>query len=682
MKLSWNWLQDYITVKAAPEEAALRLTMAGLEVEEVKKIGSDYQLTTEVTSNRPDWLSHIGVARELAALFGGKLKMPSCKLPKSESTERVIQIRTPDSKWCHFYSGVILEGVDQRQTPSWMRERLEVCGIRSINLIVDITNYVLLETGQPLHAFDLNQLQGNTITARHAKAKEKFQALNDIQYELISDDLVIADERGPVALGGVMGGKQSEVTSSTKNILLESAAFSAAAIRRTSRRLKLISDSSYRFERGVDPALVAFARHRAAHLIEELAGVGKIGRTLSSGKLVVKTKRIILAVEEIPRILGLRIPAAKIKKILISLGIRTSLSGKKLICQIPSSRSDITIPEDLIEEAARIHGYDRIPERLPTLKSTQPQIDPLLSLADEVRNICISFGLQEMVSFSLIAPQSAESLSIEKKQWVTVDNPRNQNLTLMRPSLAVSCLEAVQKNLNVGSKSVRLFEVANRYLSAEEALPLEERMLGIILCGHKAGNWLDPERPYELFDLKGIIASLCQLVQRRNCRFDISKNSMFVRGQGFDLMHDQKRLGNLGVISQSIKKNFDIDRPVFFAELSLSQLAQIQPQLIKYEDILKFPPIERDLSLVVDLNVRAQDLSNEIMKLGKGLIRSVEIFDLYQGKKMPVGKKSVAFRLLYQSPERTLQAQEVNELHFAIVDALQEKFKASLPTKA
>ena len=683
MKLSWNWLKDYVAVRKSPQEVAERLTMTGLEVKGVEKIGSDHLLETEVTSNRPDLLSHIGVAREIAAVCSTSFRLPPVWKNAPKRISQLRGVKVIDSDLCPYYSGVVVEGIQSVETPTWMKQRLEVCGIRSIHFLVDVTNYVLLEWGQPLHAFDLEKLKGNIITARRAKEGEGFVAIDNNSYALNSSDVVIADNGSAIALGGIMGGKNSEVSAKTSHILLESAYFSPAAIRKTARRLKLVSESSYRFERGVDPASVVNGRDRALYLIAQHAKVGAVSKPLISGKLQFKNRSVSFSFDQIGKTLGqVSISTKQAKAILNRLELRTEVQkGPRSVCNVPSFRSDISIPEDLIEEIARVYGYDKISETLPTLQPAMPVTDPLLVLSEQVKDECAAAGLHEVVTFSLVSPASYELLVSDRATWVQIENPRNQVLTLMRPSLIGNFLDVVKLNFSVGLTSVAIFEVGNRYLEAGKLLPDEERVLALGLVGNRPASYLDQKRLYDFSDVKGIVQDLISRSKRVSCKFLPSQNSLpfFERGHVDQVVVGETPLGLIGLIKPSLTQKMRVEAPMYYAELSLTKLVRIPTLPKKYQAISRFPVIERDLSLLVSEEVRVGDLLNEIQSLGRGLIRQIELFDLFRGGKLPANKKSVAFHIRYQSSERTLETKEVDELHFSIINTLNDKFQAELP---
>ncbi|OGW88757.1 MAG: phenylalanine--tRNA ligase subunit beta [Omnitrophica bacterium RIFCSPLOWO2_01_FULL_50_24] len=680
MKISYQWLKDYAAFKGSPAKLAERLTMAGLEVKKIERVGTDHVLETEITTNRPDWLSHVGVAREASAIQGGRLRMPQSHYRAGEDARRTFKVVAPDRKLCPYYSAVLLEDVRSAKTPEFMKARLEACGIRSINLIVDITNYVLLEYGQPLHAFDADQLKGTAISARRAVHGEKMTAIDGVVYELTQDDLVIADEQGAVAIGGVMGGKSSEVSAETRNILLESAFFNPASIRATSRRLALTSESSYRFERRVDPGAVDHARNRAVHLIQNHGSVGRVSRVFKAGVLPIQEPTITLKPSELSQVLGIDIPAAKIKTFLTRLGLKVSGSRASIRVRIPSFRGDLIHSIDLIEEVARLYGYDQIPETLPKMVPQAPRVDPMLSLEDELRHICVGFGLQEVVTFSLVEHAPLEQLGLNDPKWVRLINPQNTALNLMRPTLLPGLAEVIRRNLHVGESDIQLFEVGNRYLAnGAGRFRSEERMLGIALAGEGRLGWLDRKRAASFYDLKGMVDEFLGRVGLTDVLMQSFGHPVFETGQALSIMVREEQIGYYGVMSKTARKVYDIKRSVFYAEFNLEKILARRSRSKTVRSISKFPPAPRDLTVLVPEAVKSSSISEEIRKRGKGLVQSVEVFDTFKGEKVPAGKKSLSFRIFYQASDRTLTTEEVNGLHFSIVDALGSAFDARLP---
>ncbi len=683
MKLSWNWLKDYTPVSKPAQLVAERLTMAGIEVKRVEKVGDDFLLETEITSNRPDWLSHIGVAREIAALFRVPLKLPRLSKRKPDASAQTFSVQTLEFDLCPFYSAAVLEGVGAAKTPDWMKRRLELCGLRLIQFVVDVTNYVLLECGQPLHAFDLTKLNGSRIVARRAQKNERFLAINGVAYELSTDDCVIADAKGPAALGGIMGGLESSMAESSRHILIESAFFKSSAIRKSSRRLKLASESSYRFERGVDPLGVDFARERTIDLITQYARVSKVGRPLRSGKLPLRPKQIRCSMDQIGQILGLSISPSETKSIISKLGATVRSAGSNSIrCEAPSFRLDLNEPVDLIEEVARIHGYEKIPETMPSMYPIEQLSSPTLKLSEEIRALLRGFGLNEAVTFSIIDPDVLEKIGSRKEEWVRILNPRNRQLTLMRPTFILNFLQVIKQNLNVGAKSIRIFEIGNCYWRQDNGLPREERTAAFAFCGETPLHWLNHPRPYGFYDLKGLVEVLSGRLRRPVEFRTTTIPDSLVPGEALEVVCGGVSLGCIGMVAEKSSRLLDIEKPIYFGEISVAKLAQIPMEPVRPKEVPKYPFIERDLSVIVDRDVTSQDIADRIKTAGGGLVRGVNVFDAYQGNRLPADKKSLAFRICYQSLDKTLQAEEVNQLHFSVVDELAKRFGAMLPPKS
>ena len=682
MKVSLNWLKDYVKIKSAPERLAEELTMAGLEVKKIDRVSDDVIFETEITTNRPDWLSHLGVARELHAITGNSFSLPPNKIKSHAKSERIFTISTPDRDLCPYYSAVLLEEVEWKETPDFMKKRLEACGIRPINFIVDVTNFVLLEFGQPLHAFDADGLNGDTISARRTKENEKITAIDGSVYELTRNDLVIADLKGPVAIGGVMGGKNSEVGEKTKNILLESAFFSPAPVRLTARRISLASESSYRFERRVDPAGVDEARDRAVYLIAQHAKIGRLSPVFRGGKLPVRPVSISFAYPEVRKLLGTEIPQSKGKSYLTRLGLRVSGTGKKWSVKIPSFRSDLARPCDLIEEMARLYGYDRIPETLPLAQPLEPRVDPVLKLEEEVRRLCVSLGFFEAITFSLVDSTFFDKLKLYENTRVRLINPQNKELNLMRPSLISGLLAAVQRNLYAGETSVWLFEVGNRYLdeAPDKKLPHEERMVGLILSGESQGGWLDKKRSAGFYDLKGAVQEFLKRLGIDSVEEGpLEEGALFQAGQGISVSAGGIELGSYGTLSDQARKIYDVDKPVFYGEFSLENILKSIKTKRTVKDIPKFPSSPRDLTLICSDDLKSEVITKRIREMAGELAVKVEVFDCFRGGQIPKGKKSLSFRIFYQAQDRTLENEQVNRLHFSIIDDLNRSFGTELP---
>lgn len=678
MKISTNWLRDFVTLKPPLEELADRLTWAGLEV---KKIESKAELKdtifeTEVTTNRPDWLSHLGVAREIRAVDNTGIKLPPSENPAHRPLPAGWKLDLKEAEGCPYYSACLIEGIQNFETPDWMAERLQACGLRSINLIVDITNYVLLEAGQPLHAFDADLLRGREIVIRRAKPEENFIAINGIRYSLNADDLVIADKERAVALAGVMGGQETEVGLRTRNILLESAFFNPCWVRRTALRHGLSSESSYRFERRVDPEGVDFAMERAIRLFRELTGARTVYAVLRTGrKPSLEKPRLHLSLEYVKKILGADIKPHQVHSTLTRLGLEVRNEGPETwVVGIPSYRSDLERPVDLVEEVARLVGYEAIPETLPVRPPLEMTPNPLRNLEEKTREFMSGAGLFETMTFSLVNPEFFETAGFDSNTLVRIHNPIHQELTLLRPSFLESLLEVAARNERCGARSVTVFEIANLYSRKSRGdPPREEKSLGILLSGECTRGWSDPKRSFDFFDAKGILESYFEFLGLQEVSFVPRSFSFFERG--VEIRVGEKTVGQLGEVASWVQEKWDLISKATFLEIALEALLEKLPRQRKFKEIFRFPAVERDLALVVDESVKMGEIVKEIQRLGKGFVRQVELFDLFRGGRIPKGKKNLAFRLSYQSPERTLLSEEVQRLHEEIARELVKKFQ-------
>jgi len=681
MKVSTQWLKDFVTLPPPLERIAERLTMAGLEVKKIIPAagGKDILFELEITSNRPDWLSHLGVAREIAAVENLPLKIPSL-----ESANRPMpsgwKLQLKEAGGCPYYTGVYIEGIMHAPTPDFIRERLTACGVRSVSLIVDITNYVLLETGQPLHAFDADRLRGREIQIRRARSKEVFFAIDGSRLEIIPEDLVIADSERPVALAGVMGGKDSEINERTRNLFLESAFFHPRWVRLSSRRYGLSSESSYRFERRVDPEGVDFGRERAVALIKQYAQPRFISGVMRGGERPQLAKpHIHLSLSEIEKHLGLSMKSHQVASILTRLGLEVKPDSRESWnIGVPSFRADLGQSADLIEEVARIHGYDQIPETLPAREPLAFQEDSRLRLEERTRQFLSGIGFYETVTFSLISGMGLDPEQ-DLQGAVSVHNPLNKELTWMRPVLLPSLLDVIRHNHHFGAAGAGFYEMANVYRQgAKKGHPEEERMLALALFGKwRAKSWLDPERSAGFYDLKGAVEAFLGEMGIKHYTFEPVHKSFLQESSSEKILISGKEGGFIGEVHSRLLRSWDFDFNVYFAEISLEKLSARVHWVRPLEDIPRFPAIHRDLAVVVPESVRAGEIETEIHRLGKGLIFKVRLFDLYRGGRIPNGYRNLAFRVTYQSKEKTLISEEIQKLHSEIGAAMVRKFQAA-----
>jgi len=677
MKISYNWLKEYVDIKLKPEQLAEKLTMSGSEVTTIEKIGSDYLLELEITPNRPDCLSYIGIAREVAAVTGRKLKLPQSTIHNPRSTI-LPKVTIMDKDLCPKYTARIIKGVKVGPSPKWLVEKIEKMGLRPVNNIVDISNFVLFETGQPLHAFDYDKLKGGEIIVRRAKKDEKITTIDRDAKTLQADTLVIADAQRPIAIGGVMGALNSEVTDSTTNILLESAYFSPVSIRKTSRSLGLTSESSYRFERSVDLGGVIPASDRAASLILELSG-GQAGSIKDAGKSAQRQKEISLSLLYLKSILGCSIPSPSVKKILTSLSLTVKTKTKdKLSIKIPSTRQDLKSDIDIVEEIARIYGYNNFPSTIPTIVGHAERRQFERKVNDLTRETLISLGLNEIITYSLIAGKFLEGLDVNPAKIIKIKNPLSREQEIMRPTLIPGLLSIISRNLNRRLKNQKIFELGKAYFKDGKKFE-EEHYLSIAITGESSTSWHD-RRKVDFFDLKGIIQTLFDRLQIAGVNFvgGVDKSSPLSEGGTLLLTNSNKTVGIIGKLKKEVLDRFDISTEVIICQIEIGNLLKLIKLKKRFSKIIKYPSVTRDLSIIIDEKIVNANIMSIIKKIGGTLVKKVEFFDQYHGDQIPSGKKGLSYSIEYQAKNRTLTDVEINKLHSEIRTALIEKLSAQI----
>lgn len=678
MKITYNWLKDFMEIKIPAKALADKLTMAGLEVKSIEERDGDFVFEIEITSNRPDWLSVVGVAREVAAVTNAKRKAPCVKpqfkIKNFKRTGNDFKIEIEDKKDCPKYSAKVIKNVIVGPSPDWLRKKLELIGCRSINNIVDITNYCLFTYGEPLHAFDLDKLSAGKIVVRRATKDEKIISIDNITRNLDTDILVIADQEKPIAIAGVMGGKDTEVSFATKNILLESAIFNPCLIRRGRRKLGLQTDSSYRFERGVDFETVEFASVEAVKLISNLAG-GQLYLAKREGPAKEKNKTISFDINSVARILGIEIPVIKIKNILNHLGFGVRLKGKsKLLVKIPTFRQDVSSEIDLIEEIARIFGYENIPVSLPGVGQSIPTktTGTIVSL---IKNILIGLGLNEVITYSLIERNLLKDFSISSGSPVEIQNPLSLEQEILRPVIGPSLAKCVAYNLNQKQGCVNIFEIAKTFFQQNQQAAQEELVLGIALCGEKSmllEKCLVKEE-MGLLHLKGILEIIFEKLGIKDANFKMINAHQATVNLG------EEKIGTLLKLEKNILDRLDIkNKEVVAAEISLGRLFPKVNLKKKFMPLPMYPGISRDISFVIKEGTKLEDIFKAIKENASLLLEQINVVDVYQGKQIPAGLKALTVSILYRSGERTLTEEEVNPIHVLVAKTLIEKFGAQI----
>lgn len=680
MLVSWNWLKEYVRLDMSVEVLTDRLMMAGLNLEEFQDLDEtgDIQIDLEVTSNRPDCLGHIGIARETSVLFQRPLTLPPALVhPIAERTEAVTSVTIETPEVCPRYVARVIRNVKIGPSPKWLRDRLKTVGQPSINNVVDVTNYVLFECGQPLHAFDFNKLQGKRIIVRQARPGEKLEAINHETYTLTPEMCVIADDSGPVALGGVMGGLSTEISEQTADVLIEAAEFAPRSIRATARKLALHSPSSYRFERGIDSTQLDWASRRCCELILKTGGGELLSDPIIAGIGVPAAKPVIrLRLSQLPRILGIHVPTETVERILTSLGLdrvaESSVENHQeeiSTWQPPHWRRDLEREIDLIEEIARIHGYEQIPEDkpVPLTVSTTTRQDKVRSRISE---ILVGAGFFEAVTVSFV---DAESSRIGQP-WgpiapLSVDHSTRVKENLLRQSLVPSLLQGRRHNERHGNFDGRLFEFAKVFLhaKADRTDPLAEPEMLACVTEQSFG------------DLKGLIESLVAalnpgvVLTARPCDW-----TLFESGRGAELLLNGKQFGWIGEVSLSVRNDLGLRDPVSAAELRVGLLFEIANLAPEHRELPKYPASERDLNFVLDEQIPWEELSSVVRSAAGVNLESISFGGQYRGQQIPANKKSYVARLSYRSREGTLTNDEVEAAQQLVISACQTKLGATL----
>ncbi len=693
MKISYNWIKEYVDVKSSPSDLANTLTMAGLAVEGVERIGDDHILEIEVTANRPDWLSMIGVARELAAITGAKLKVPVVKsavhpgLPVERghshatagagSPQSAVSVVVEDKKLCPKYTARVIRNVNIGESPAWLKSRLDAIGVRPVNNVVDITNFCLFETGEPTHAFDMNRLNGQGLAVRRAVKGEKIMAIDGIERNLDIADLVIADKSGPVAIAGIMGGLKTEVSLSTKDILLEAAFFDPISIRRTSRRMGLSTESSYRFERGVDRGNVVYSSDRALELIIGIAG-GQAGEFIDLEEVKEPKKTVEFRYERCGKVLGIKMDKDGIGKTLESLGLEVGPSSDKALkLGVPTFRRDLNDEIDIIEEVARIHGYDNIPDTIPKITGNAGRPPADIMTAKTTRASLCAIGLDEIITYSLTSRSSLAMARMAGDDIVDIKNPLTSEQEVMRPGLMAGILNAVLWNMNRKTKDLKLFEIGNVYAKNGGTFS-EKKYAAMIITGVTQSAWTGISRQASFFELKGIVESLFLELGITDYSFGGVKYPGLLRSASASIDVGSDKAGVIGEVSNKVLSDFDIKDRVYYCEICLDTISKACKFEKKYRELPRYPSVIRDVSIVTASDVSNDSLVSMMKRSGGAILKDVNLIDRYSGKQIPEGKVGLTYRLEYQDPNKTLEEKEVLISHARIMGELEAKYGARL----
>ncbi len=651
----------------------------GQSVDQLLGFG-DQVIELELTPDRSDCLSMLGVAHEVAALTGRAVKMPPMSVSESgEALPGIFKVAIADSKLCPRYTARAVDNLTIGKSPLWMQLRLLKAGIRPINNVVDITNYVMWEFGQPLHAFDLELLKSSEIVVRRAEEGEKIVTLDGMERKLTAEALVITDGKRPVALAGVMGGEDTEINDATRKVLLEAAVFNPTSIRRTARCYNLPSEASQRFEKGVNPEAVIWSQDRAAFLMHELAGGQVLKGLVDQNEAPCQESKVEIDPLKINQVLGLELSKDLVIELLSRLGFKVKETGAgTLDITVPLRRSDITIAEDIIEEVARLYGYDRIPVTLPrgellgNVKSYEEKVHDL------IRDILTSCGYHECITYSFINPAALSSLRFPDEDSrlnpIPVQNPFSEEQAVMRTTLLPGLLKTVQHNYSHRELNQLLFELGAvfeaRALPLED-LPQEKMKLGLAVTGQVPDpNWVNPSREADFFEIKGVLEALFKRLQITEVVFTQEAMPFSHPARCALIKLEGETLGYVGQLHPDVAEAWEIDQPVTVCEIDLQLLAEKANLVPRVEPLPRFPAAKRDLALVVSKDIPAEKLEESIRQAGGDLISQVKLFDLYEGKQIPAGKLSLAYSITFRTDEKTLTEAEINQAQKNIEKAL------------
>jgi len=645
----------------------------GTDIKEVLGLNENV-IEFEITSNRPDCFSVIGLARESAATFDKKLFYPEVKVQESGGDVNdfaSVEVLAPDL--CPRYAARVVRNVKIQPSPKWLRDRLRACGVRPINNIVDITNYVMLEYGQPMHAFDLNYLAGRKIVVRRAKDNEVIRTLDDQERVLDSNMLVIADAEKPVAVAGVMGGANSEITDDTHIILFEAANFNASSVRLTAKKLGMRTEASSRFEKGLDVHLVEQALDRACQLVDELGAGEVVAGIIDVNNSNPKPIQLLLRPDKINTFLGTALKAEEMVDILRKLEFE--VNSEDMMITVPSFRSDIETEADIAEEIARIYGYNNIPSTLLSGETTQGQKTYKQKIESKVKDCLVGQGLSEIITYSFTNPKVFDDLNIPSdsvlRNAVTITNPLGEESSIMRTTTLASMLEVLSRNYSHRIDEVALFELGTIYLPKSlpvNELPEEKVMVTVGMYGG-----------VDFYDLKGIVEELLHTLGIKEYTVEKeSQNPSFHPGRTAKLYVNGKELGIFGEVHPAVLENFEIGIRSYVAMLDFNLLCNASNLNVKYKPLPKYPAVTRDISMLVNEQVMVKEIETVIKKCSGKLLEELKLFDVYKGKQIPEGMKSVAYSIVFRAADRTLTDEDVNHVFDKIVKALQENLGAQL----
>ncbi len=633
----------------------------------------------EITPNRPDCLSHIGIAREVAAYYGRKVKYPSYTLSEViDSVNNYAKVRVEDKERCKRYMGRVIRNVTVAESPEWLKKRIRAMGLKPINNIVDITNFVMFEYNQPMHAFDLDKLENNTVVVRAAENGEKITTLDGVERELVNGELVIADEVKPIAIAGIIGGQATQIEAETKNVFLEVAYFTPDNIRKSAKKLGIVTDSGYRNERGLDIENLPEVIDRAAALIAEVASGEVLDEVID--KYIEKPQKfeIPLNLTKLNTFIGKKLEFDTVGKILsnLGLGIKT-LSQDMLLITPPTYRTDLTRPEDLYEEVIRMYGFENIEAVMPVEDIESGLKDSKISVADNLKEILKEIGLHEVINYTFIPREALDILKIKDKV-IEISNPLSEDMVIVRPTLMYSLLANIRDNFNRNQFDLRFFEVSKVFTPAEE-LANEDLRICIAIAGKPERTLWNPKpKAYDFYTMKGYVEKLLEYMGINRYKLERSSNENFHPGRSADIKIGNDVIGTFGEVHPDVLEAMDIKRErAYVADIDLARAEKYIKSAVKYERIVKYPEVTRDLAIVMDKDILVGNMVEDLKRVSP-LIEKIEIFDVYEGEKIDADKKSVAISIVLRNKVKTLEEKEINDVVTKVLETISKKYRGEI----
>jgi len=649
---------------------------------------NDVILDIAITPNRADALSHIGIARELSSLFNRKMSYPDINIKRSKlKSSDYAKVEIKDSVGCPRYSAKVVLNAAIKESPAWLKTRLKNIGLRPINNVVDVTNYVLHEVGQPLHAFDLDMVKGKKIIVRLASEGEDFVTLDSKQRKMSATDLMICDAENSVAVAGVMGGENSEVTNATKNILIESAHFNPSMVRKTAKKLGLQTDASYRFERGSDPEITLWAAKRAAQLIAEISGGEALSGEIDEYPVKIKRTVVGLRYSRIEKILGYKVPKKDVKNILVNLGFDVEVvDSENYKIKVPCFRHDIEREIDLIEEVARVYGYDKVPDIEKISDVLEAKTDES-AYNENVRNVLTGLGFYEIMTNSLLE----EGIAGKFGKPIGVLNPQSSDMSHLRTSLLPGMLNTISRNINIKEKDLCLFEIGKVFSKKSDISEMEitsfehfseEEHLVIAVSGNTGSDeWYKKSSELDIYDLKGVLSAFFRKFKAEQMIDETYEMESGIVDDIITYSIKGVQVGFAGRLSKELQKSFDIEQNVYLFDLNLDIFKSFKPEIKEFQELLRYPKVVRDIALVLDEKVTSKEVISEIKEIGSNLLHHIKLFDIFRSESLGQGKKSLAFQLEFYDETRTLTEDEVEKEFWQIIKTVEQKLNAQLRGK-